>query len=135
VAGGGAVGSAAPSCPARAACGREEREEGERGRKKKKEKKEKEKGREREKKREIALAGFAAATAVRQARVPVGDTLRGEKGDGTVIEFGCRDRDSMGKVSGDLGFRDDLSPTIKNIFSAWFVLVNFRAVTNLPHLE
>ena len=53
----------------------------------------------------------------------------GKKGDETVIEFGCRDRDSMGKVSGDLGFRDDLSPTIKNIFSAWFVLVNFRAVT------
>ena len=43
---------AAPSCPARAACGREEREEGERGRKKKKKKeKEKEKGREGERER------------------------------------------------------------------------------------
>ena len=46
-----------------------------------------------------------------------------------MIEFGCRDRDSMGKVLGDLGFRDDLSPMIKIIFSVWFVLVNFRAVT------
>ena len=39
-----------------------------------------------------------------------------KKEDGTVIGFGCRDRDSMGKVSGDLGFRDDLSPTIKGNF-------------------
>ena len=37
-----------------------------------------------------------------------------------MIEFGCRDRDSMGKVSGDLGFRDDLSPTIKGNFENYF---------------
>ena len=30
---------------------------------------------------------------------------RGEKGDGTVIEIGCRDRDPMGNVSVELGLR------------------------------
>ena len=113
---------AVPSCPARAACGREERKEGERGRKKKKEKeKEKEKvcERERERERSRRRDSRRRLRSDEHARRSV-TRCEGKKGDGMVIEFGCRDRDSMGKVSGDLGFRDDLSPTIKGNFENYF---------------
>jgi hypothetical protein len=61
-------------------------------------KRKREKGK-REKEREMA------EIATRRACAPVGRDARneGEQGDGTAIGFGCRDRDLMERVPGDLG--------------------------------
>ena len=51
-----------------------------------------------------------------------------------MIEFGCRDRDSMGKVSGDLGIsamNQNFEIILKFNFSEQFIRVNFSDVTSL----
>ena len=51
-----------------------------------------------------------------------------KKEDGTVIGFGCRDRDWMGKVSGNLGSsatNQNFEIILKFIFSEQFIRVNF----------
>ena len=86
---------------ARAGQGRSRKKEKEGGGKKKK----KEKGKRKNGKREREMAEIAAVIATGRARVPVGRDVRneGEQGDRTAIGFGCRDRDLMERVPGDLG--------------------------------
>ena len=82
----------------------------------------KEKGREREK--EIAPAGLAAATATGRARAPVGRDVRNEEeqGDGMAIGFGCQDRffgrlgDRAGDGFGWIELNDE--KRFENIFNA-----------------
>jgi len=93
----------------------EEREEGRRRRKEKENGKRKKKKKRRERKRERGGAsagdirgGDRGAGRPRALRRSVGRRCtRSEekKGDGTVIEIGCRDRDPMGNVSVELGLR------------------------------
>ena len=68
---------------------------------KRKKGKERERGRERERE----MAEIAAVIATGRAHVPDGCDVQnlGEQGDGTAIGFGCRDRDLMERVPGDLG--------------------------------
>ena len=87
---------------ARAGQGRSRKKEKEVGGKKKKMEKGKRKWK---KKKERERAEIAAVIATGRARAPVGRDARneGEQGDGTAIGFGCRDRDLMERVPGDLG--------------------------------
>ena len=87
-----------------------------------------------------APAKFAAATAgpVSHARGATSGRNEKKKGDGMVIGFGCRDRDWMRKVSGNLGSsatNQNFEIILKFNFSEQFIRVNFRDVTNLPHLK
>ena len=89
---------------ARAGQGRSRKKEKEvGGKKKKKEKGKRKKMKKAKRKREMAEITAVIATGC--ARLPDGRDARNEReqGDGTAIVFGCRDRDLMERVPGDLG--------------------------------
>jgi len=79
-----------------------EREGGKRKRRKKKGEREKE--REKRDRAGGIRGGDRRRTSTRAGRRRTARCAeRGKKGDGMVTKFGCQDRDSMGKVSEDLG--------------------------------
>jgi len=119
--------------------GKEEEREGE-GRKENRKEKEKKMEKRKERKRR---AGFAALPALGRPRAAPGraSAARGSREtQGARYSVGS-DSPGIGRLEQE-GFREvrvrvfqGESSSTKNNFSARFILVNFRDVTNLPHLK
>ena len=106
--------------------GSEEKEgKGEKGKGKRKRKREGESEKKREREREIATVRFAAATAAGRRRA-ARCAERGKERYGTTIAFGCRDGENFRegirriRARSEKGFRNDLSPTMKENFENYF---------------